>query len=142
MDATARTYSGCSPHEAYTLGAKIGEGTFGEVSLAVHNTTLQKVALKRVIVHSPDEGVPVTALREIRILKALRHHNIVELRDVAATVGDRLRNVVGELSMVFPYLEHDLTGLLENPQVAFTPNVIKSFVKQLLTGMLLLTVIN
>ncbi len=36
--------------------------------------------------------------------------------------------------MVFPYLDHDLTGLLENIEVRFTPPQIKSYIKQLLEG--------
>ena len=36
--------------------------------------------------------------------------------------------------MVFPYMDHDLTGLLENPQVRFSPAQIKSYTKQLLCG--------
>jgi serine/threonine-protein kinase BUR1 len=36
--------------------------------------------------------------------------------------------------MVFPYLDHDLAGLLENPQVKFTPPQIKAYIQQLLQG--------
>jgi serine/threonine protein kinase len=39
-----------------------------------------------------------------------------------------------ELTQVFPYMDHDLTGLLENPTIRFTPAHIKSYMKQLLEG--------
>lgn len=37
--------------------------------------------------------------------------------------------------MVMPYLEHDLSGLLENPAVQFSEPQIKCYLKQLLEGL-------
>jgi serine/threonine-protein kinase BUR1 len=37
--------------------------------------------------------------------------------------------------MVFPYMEHDLSGLLENPAVQFTEPQIKCYLMQLLEGL-------
>jgi serine/threonine-protein kinase BUR1 len=37
--------------------------------------------------------------------------------------------------MVFPYMEHDLSGLLENPAVHFTEPQIKCYMIQLLEGL-------
>ena len=42
------------------------------------------VALKKVRLDDNDEGVPVTTLREVALLKDLRHDNIVRLREVIA----------------------------------------------------------
>lgn len=36
--------------------------------------------------------------------------------------------------MVFPYMDHDLAGLLENPRVTLAPSHIKLYMKQLLEG--------
>lgn len=36
--------------------------------------------------------------------------------------------------MVFPYMEHDLSGLLGNPTVVLQPFHIKSYFRQLLRG--------
>ena len=36
--------------------------------------------------------------------------------------------------MVFPYMDHDLAGLLENERVKFSPSQIKLYMKQLLEG--------
>ena len=36
--------------------------------------------------------------------------------------------------MVFPYMDHDLAGLLENERVKLTPSQIKLYMKQLLEG--------
>lgn len=37
--------------------------------------------------------------------------------------------------MVTPYMEHDLSGLLENPTVQFTEPQIKCYLMQLLEGL-------
>jgi serine/threonine protein kinase len=39
-----------------------------------------------------------------------------------------------KIYMVFPYMDHDLAGLLENDRVKFTPSQIKLYMKQLLEG--------
>lgn len=36
--------------------------------------------------------------------------------------------------MVFPYMDHDLAGLLENPQFDGSPTQIKLYARQLLEG--------
>jgi serine/threonine protein kinase len=36
--------------------------------------------------------------------------------------------------MVFPYMDHDLAGLLENERVQLSPSHIKLYMKQLLEG--------
>lgn len=42
-----------------------------------HRTTGQIVAMKKIRLESEEEGVPSTAIREISLLKELRHPNIV-----------------------------------------------------------------
>jgi serine/threonine-protein kinase BUR1 len=37
--------------------------------------------------HNEKEGMPVTALREIKILKAIKHPNVVELLDMFVVRG-------------------------------------------------------
>jgi serine/threonine protein kinase len=63
---------------------RVGEGTYGVVYKSRHTPTGQVVALKRVrFDRGPSEGVPVTAVREIKILqKCLGHPNIVQLQKV------------------------------------------------------------
>ena len=38
--------------------------------------------------HSEKEGMPITALREIKILKALDHKNVVKLREILIVRGE------------------------------------------------------
>lgn len=51
----------------------IGEGTYGKVFKAVDVKTRQLVALKSVKLENEKEGFPITAVREIKILRQLQH---------------------------------------------------------------------
>jgi len=65
--------------EKYEKGAKLGEGTYGVVFKARHIATGEIVAIKKIKFEKDDEeGVPPTTLREISLLKALKHPNIVQ----------------------------------------------------------------
>jgi serine/threonine protein kinase len=57
---------------------------------------------------SEKEGFPITALREIRLLKQMNHPNIVQLKEIVTSRGENQTNVY----LVFEYCEHDLEGLL------------------------------
>ncbi|KAJ2043196.1 serine/threonine protein kinase, CMGC, CDC2/CDK sub, partial [Coemansia sp. S2] len=131
-----KKFIGCSPFEDYELTTKLGEGTFGEVHKAVHKATGAQVALKRVLMHNEKEGLPITAIREIKLLKSLNHPNIVPLSDmlVRHEATAQGQNLAPSVYMVFPYMAHDLTGLLENPTVHLRPEHIKLYLRQLLEG--------
>lgn len=68
---------------------------------------------------TPEErqnGVPITALREISILRSLRHNNIINVFDVA--VGGELMD---EVYMVMEYAEQ-----VGSPMPRVYPEVLKS----------------
>ncbi|KZT68342.1 Pkinase-domain-containing protein [Daedalea quercina L-15889] len=125
-------FVGCGRQDDYNVLTKLGEGTFGEVHKAVHREKGYIVALKRILMHNEKEGMPVTALREIKILKSLCHPNIINIQDmfVVKSIGKEPLSVY----MVFPYMDHDLAGLLENERVKFNPSQIKLYMKQLIEG--------
>lgn len=56
---------------------KLGEGTYGVVFKARDRRTGEIVALKKIRMVSDEEGIPSTTVREIAVLKELRHPNIV-----------------------------------------------------------------
>lgn len=97
---------------------------------ARHKKSGKIVALKKILSRSEQEGFPITALREIKLLKALKHPNIVELLDMASGGGGDS----GMICMVFPYMDHDMTGLLEGDNIKFSIPQIKCYMKQLLEG--------
>ncbi|KAI9506901.1 kinase-like domain-containing protein, partial [Coemansia spiralis] len=127
-------FVGCSPFDDYELTTKLGEGTFGEVHKAVHKATGAVVALKRILMHNEKEGLPITAIREIRLLKTLNHPNIVPLTDMLVRHEPHGASQAPAVYMVFPYMDHDLTGLLENPKIHLRLEHIKLYLRQLLEG--------
>ena len=62
----------------YEQVEKIGEGTYGVVYRARDTLTGQIIALKKIRLEQEEEGVPSTAIREISLLKELRHVNVVK----------------------------------------------------------------
>jgi serine/threonine-protein kinase BUR1 len=40
----------------------------------------------------------------------------------------------GSTYMVFPYMDHDLERLVNNPSIKFTPAMIKAYMKQILNA--------
>lgn len=92
----------CQSIHDFEILNQLGEGTYGVVYRARDKVTSQVVALKQVRI-SPEErqnGIPITALREISILRSLKHNNIINVFDVA--VGEK---IVDEIHMVMEYAE-------------------------------------
>ena len=63
---------------------KLGEGTYATVFKGRNRQTGELVALKEIHLDS-EEGTPSTAIREISLMKELKHENIVSLHDVIHT---------------------------------------------------------
>ncbi|KAK9495173.1 kinase-like domain-containing protein [Lipomyces doorenjongii] len=134
---TKHSFCGCTfVKQEYEELGKLGEGTFGEVYKARHRRTGRLVALKKILMHNEKEGFPITAIREIRILKQLSHKNVIPLLEMSIerAVWDKNTKRRGQIYMVTPYMDHDLAGLLENPHVSFSIAQIKCYMIQLLKG--------
>uniref|UniRef100_A0A1A8C3Y9 Cyclin-dependent kinase 13 n=1 Tax=Nothobranchius kadleci TaxID=1051664 RepID=A0A1A8C3Y9_NOTKA len=114
-----------------------GEGTYGQVYKAKDKDTGEMVALKKVRLDNEKEGFPITAIREIKILRQLNHKSIINMKEIVTDKEDALdfRNDKGAFYLVFEYMDHDLMGLLESGLVHFNENHIKSFMRQLLEGL-------
>ena len=68
----------------YALGKTLGRGTFGKVKVAVHRHTQQQVAVKVLEKQRiKDAGDVDRVMRELNILKRLRHPHIVQLYEVS-----------------------------------------------------------
>ena len=79
----------------YVKQEKIGEGTYGIVYKAKDVQTEKLVALKKIRINPELEGTPSTSIREIALLKELKHPNIIHLLDVI--------NTANKLVLVFEY---------------------------------------
>ncbi|KAL3469279.1 kinase-like domain-containing protein [Aspergillus californicus] len=128
-------FTGCTSIREFEFLGKLGEGTFGEVYRARSKRDGHIVALKKILMHNERDGFPITALREIKLLKMLSHTNIMRLREMSVERSKGEGRKKPSMYMVFPYMEHDLSGLLENPAVHFTEAQIKCYMIQLLEGL-------
>ncbi|XP_074834867.1 cyclin-dependent kinase 12 isoform X2 [Carettochelys insculpta] len=115
----------------------IGEGTYGQVYKAKDKDTGELVALKKVRLDNEKEGFPITAIREIKILRQLIHRSVVNMKEIVTDKQDALdfKKDKGAFYLVFEYMDHDLMGLLESGLVQFSEDHIKSFMKQLMEGL-------
>nr|XP_022917148.1 cyclin-dependent kinase-like 4 [Onthophagus taurus]XP_022917149.1 cyclin-dependent kinase-like 4 [Onthophagus taurus]XP_022917150.1 cyclin-dependent kinase-like 4 [Onthophagus taurus] len=91
--------------EKYEQLAMVGEGSYGVVLKCKHKETDQIVAVKKFLETEEDAAVRRMALREIRMLKKLRHENLVTMIEV---FRHRKR-----FYLVFEYLEGTLLDELE-----------------------------
>eukprot|EP00927_Polykrikos_kofoidii_P079556 TRINITY_DN76337_c0_g1_i1.p1 TRINITY_DN76337_c0_g1~~TRINITY_DN76337_c0_g1_i1.p1 ORF type:complete len:394 (-),score=48.09 TRINITY_DN76337_c0_g1_i1:181-1362(-) len=116
----------CRSVEIFEKLNRLGEGTYGTVYRARDKESNTVVALKKVRIHSEKDGFPRSSLREIRILRRLKHPNIVELKEVVC--GAKL----GSVFLVFEYCEHDVGALLDLMERPFGQAEVKCLVLQLL----------
>ncbi|OWJ99564.1 CDK16 [Cervus elaphus hippelaphus] len=84
------------------------------------------VALKEIRLEH-EEGAPCTAIREVSLLKDLKHANIVTLNDIIHTEKS--------LTLVFEYLDKDLKQYLDDCGNIINMHNVKLFLFQLLRGL-------
>ncbi|TDH72847.1 hypothetical protein CCR75_000577 [Bremia lactucae] len=118
----------------YSIIDKVGSGTYGEVFKCQHKVTKDIVALKKLRPDVEKNGFPVTSIREMKILKYLKHPNIVKLNEIVSSSAPPKEGKRPPLYFAFEYMEHDLSGLLNHPRVKFTRTQIQCYMRQLLTG--------
>ena len=70
--------------ENYKVMKVLGQGTWGVVHMAEQKGTGRVVAIKKIKSERAEEGVNFTAVREIKLLRELKHENIIELVDIAS----------------------------------------------------------
>ncbi|EPZ32915.1 Pkinase-domain-containing protein [Rozella allomycis CSF55] len=111
----------------YKVITSVGEGTFGIVYKAVEPKQNILVAVKKIRKDMEKDGISVTTAREIKHLQSVRHVNVIRLLDVFIEKEG--------LSMVFDYMDYDLTGLILHPNFKLEESHIKSFLQQMLRGL-------
>jgi len=114
----------------YDKREKIGEGTYGVVYRARHTPSGTIVAMKKIRLEGEDEGIPPTSVREITLLKELKHPNVVDLKAICL---DEER-----IFLVFEYMNMDLKHYLDTQKeqgqlIDF--NLVKSYMFQMLCAL-------
>jgi len=122
---------GFGKQETYQKGVVLGEGTYAIVYEGKSSLTGNRVALKEIRLDL-EEGAPCTAIREISLLRDLKHGNIVTLHDIIHTNKT--------ITLVFEYLDWDLKHYMEQSQGASKTrsmdlNDVRIFMFQVLRGL-------
>ena len=97
-------------------------GTYGVVYKAKCIDTGRLIAMKKVRLESEEEGVPSTTIREVSMLKELRHPNIVKLEE---TILEERR-----ICLIFEFLSKDLKRYIDSYPGPLPLELIKSFLYQ------------
>ncbi|XP_030627665.1 cyclin-dependent kinase-like 1 isoform X3 [Chanos chanos] len=110
--------------EKYEKIGKIGEGSYGVVFKCRNKDTGQIVAIKKFVESEDDPIIKKIALREIRMLKQLKHSNLVNLIEVFR----RKR----KLHLVFEYCDHTVLNELDRYPRGVPEHLVKSIIWQTL----------
>lgn len=108
----------------------IGEGTYGAVYKARNKKTNEWVALKRMLIDDDDEGIPSTTIREISVLKQLKHKNIINLLDIF------FHSKTNDIYLVFELASCDLKQFMSKhiKKYPIKLDKIKNYLYQILNG--------
>ena len=118
----------------YRIVKKIGEGTYGTVFLAVDQSNAAKVAIKKVKIRKPEDGLPKELLREIETIETIKSHHaqlkgLVDIQEVF--VGKTSINIVYS-----PYIKNgDLFEFLGRKDTSLTLEEANSIFKQLVIAL-------
>ncbi|KAM9290702.1 cyclin-dependent kinase-like 1 isoform 1-T1 [Morus bassanus] len=110
--------------ERYEKLGKVGEGSYGVVFKCRNKDTGQIVAIKKFLESEEEPVVRKIALREIRMLKQLKHPNLVNLLEVFR----RKR----KLHLVFEYCDHTVLHELDKHPRGVPEHLVKSITWQTL----------
>ncbi|XP_021367359.1 cyclin-dependent kinase-like 1 isoform X5 [Mizuhopecten yessoensis] len=110
--------------EKYDKLGRIGEGSYGVVFKCRNKDTGGIVAIKRFVESEDDPLIKKIAMREIRMLKQLKHPNLVNLIEVFRRKK--------RLHLVFEYVDHTVLHELERFPRGVSEDLIKKIVSQLL----------
>ncbi|XP_057217925.1 cyclin-dependent kinase 4 [Triplophysa rosa] len=120
----------------YEPVAEIGGGAHGTVYKARDKDSGQFVALKSVRVQTNQDGLPLSTVREVALLRRLEqfdHPNIVRLMDVCATLRTEQETKV---TLVFEHVDQDLRTYMEKAPAPGLPiSQIRELMQQLLCGL-------
>ncbi|CAK0794589.1 unnamed protein product, partial [Prorocentrum cordatum] len=118
LSPPSKAVSCSAPHAASAasryerLESNIGEGTYGKVHKARDTRSGQIVAIKKAKVAAMDRevgGIGFTALREIKLMQAVRHPHLMACLDVFADGG--------VIHLVMEFMDGDLKKVIEDSSI-------------------------
>jgi cyclin-dependent kinase-like len=105
----------------------IGDGAYGIVIKARRRDNGESVAIKKFKETDDDELIKRTVVREIKVLKSLKHNNIVELQEAFKKKG--------QVHLVFEYLDNNLLEVLQKYPAGLPNTLIACYIHQVLEGL-------
>lgn len=113
----------------YTKVKRLGSGTYGIVHEVLFSGQSASVALKKFKIDEDDNDIPPSTLREISVLKACTHPNILKISDIIY----KTNNGTIKIYMSTPVYSHTLKTLCEEKDINDVQ--IKSIIYQLASGL-------
>lgn len=113
--------------QRYQRQHKVGEGSYGKVFLCTDVVEGGTVAVKTSQWNSGEEGLSVSSIREVSLLKEIRHPNVVRLLDLFTEEK--------KLCIVFERMEKDLRSVLSTRQTPIVGRKLKHMMYQLLSAL-------
>lgn len=107
----------------YEVQGIVGEGAYGVVLKCRNKETSEIVAIKKFKEGEDDDIVRKTTLREVKILRMLKHPNIVDLREAFRRKG--------KLYLVFEYVHNNLLEVLEERPNGLDEELVRRYIFQL-----------
>ncbi|KRZ66046.1 Cyclin-dependent kinase 2 [Trichinella papuae] len=113
--------------DCYKRLCHIGEGTYGVVYKGINVKSKRVVAMKKIKFDDTTEGIPPSCLREISILKMLKHKNIIKLLNLCVE-RDRIY-------LILEYMQCDLKQVMNVYYPRLPSKMTKSLMWQLLQAL-------
>ncbi|KAG6600584.1 Mitogen-activated protein kinase-like NTF3, partial [Cucurbita argyrosperma subsp. sororia] len=109
----------------------IGRGSYGVVCSSTNQQTNEKVAIKKIKNVFENRFEALRTLREMKLLRHIRHENVIALKDVMMPVH---RNSFKDVYLVYELMNTDLDHIIRSSQ-PLSNNHCKCLMYQLLSGL-------
>ncbi|SGY14922.1 BQ5605_C013g07168 [Microbotryum silenes-dioicae] len=135
----------------YSKDNKVGEGTYAVVYAGRELKTGRPVAIKKIKVGQFKDGLDMSAVREVKFLRELKHPNVIEVRVPRLAFHPHTRKSAdsdpclsqlldvfsnkSNLNLVLEFLEADLEGVIKDRSLVFQAADIKSWMLMTFKGL-------
>jgi serine/threonine protein kinase len=115
----------------YQVSEVIGKGSYGVVAAAIDTQTGERVAIKKIVDVFDHVSDATRILREVKLLRLLRHPDIVQIKHIMLPPS---RREFRDIYVIFELMESDLHQVIKAND-DLTPEHHQFFLYQLLRGM-------
>jgi hypothetical protein len=115
----------------YSIINSVGQGAYGVVCAARDERTNKAVAIKKIERAFEHHTFTKRTLRELKLLRALRHENIIHLETILRPLDN---DTFDEIYCIFELMETDLSSIIKSPQ-ALSDEHCQFFLYQILRGL-------